>query len=377
MTDLQVEMIAKQITEQPMASQGTHAAVSSEDEELLKFLEQTKPKIFVVGAGGSGTNTITRLFESGIADVKIVAMNTDVQHLVKVKADKKILLGKTVTKGLGAGSNPSVGEASAKESIQEIKKVLDGSSMVFVTCGMGGGTGTGSAPLISDQARISGALTIGVVTLPFKSEGKQRMMNALDGLQKLQKSCDTVIVIPNDKLLSIVPDLPLNTAFKVSDQVLSSAVKGIAELITKAGLVNLDFADLRTILTDAGCAVVGMGESSSDAKPEQRALIAIETALNSPLLDVNIAGASRALINVSGGEDMTLKEAELMVSEVSKRISPESHIIWGARIEPNLPRNVLRVLVVIAGAKLPQYDKKMLEGMEEVRLEDLDLDLIA
>ncbi|MCX6778218.1 MAG: cell division protein FtsZ, partial [Candidatus Micrarchaeota archaeon] len=208
-----------------------------------------------------------------------------------------------------------------------------------------------------------------VVTLPFSSEGRTRMMNALGGLDKLKKTTDTVIVIPNDKLLTIVPDLPLNTAFKISDEVLASAVKGITELITKAGLVNLDFADLRTILKDAGCAVVGMGEATLDARPEDRALVAIETAMNSPLLDINIAEADRALVNVIGGEDMTLREAETMVREVSKRISPNSHIIWGARVEKDLPKNSIRVLVVIAGASMPQYDVKQEQAANSVELE--------
>ena len=351
---------------------------SKEDEELFKFLEASKPKIFVVGTGGSGCNTLGRMREMKVEGATYIAANTDVQHLVKIRADKKILLGRNTTKGLGAGSNPAVGEAAAKESEEEIKKALQEGSMVFVTCGLGGGTGTGSVHLISEKAKSNGALTIAVVTLPFTSEGRKRMQNALEGLNKLKKSADTIIIIPNDKLLTIVPDLPLNTAFKVSDEVLSNAVKGIAELVTKAGLVNLDFADLKTVLKDAGCAVVGMGEATTEAKHDQRALIAIETAMSSPLLDIDISEANRALINVIGGEDMTLREAELMVKEVSKRIAPDSHIIWGARIEKDLPKNSLRVLVVIAGAKIPEYE---LEPQQPEALggeieEDIDIDLI-
>jgi len=349
--------------------------VSTEDEELLKFIEKSKPKIFVIGTGGSGCNTMNRMYEIGIEGVKFIAMNTDVQHLVKMRADKKILLGKTKTKGMGAGSNPSVGEEAAIESKEEIKAALADSNMVFIACGMGGGTGTGSAHIIAEQAKQNGALTIAVVTLPFLSEGRVRMQNAIDGLNKLRKHADTVIVIPNDKLLMVAPDLPLNTAFKVSDEVLAGAVKGIAELVTKAGLVNLDFADLRTILTDAGCAVVGIGEASVEAKPDQRALVAIETALNSPLLDVNISGADKALINVMGGEDMTLKEAELIVSEVSKKISPSSHIIWGARVEKNLQKSSIRVLAIIAGTKFPQYSVDNMQKKQEDF--DIDLDLVG
>ncbi len=348
--------------------------VSEEDAELLKFIEQTKPKIYVVGTGGSGCNTLNRMREIGIEGVKYIAMNTDAMHLVKIKADKKILLGKTVTKGMGAGSNPTVGEKAAEESKEEIRKSLSDATMVFIACGMGGGTGTGSAHIIAEAAKAAGALTIAVTTLPFKSEGRRRMENAIEGLAKLRKHADTTIVVPNDKLLTIAPDLPLNTAFKVCDEVLAGSVKGIAELVTKAGLVNLDFADLRTILSSAGCAVVGAGESTIEAKPDQRALVAIETALNSPLLDVDVTTADRALINVIGGEDMTLKEAEFIVAEVAKRISPVSHIIWGARVEKELKKSSLRVLVVLAGAKFPQY--KLEDPQAPATVEDLDLDLI-
>ncbi len=357
--------------------------VSKEDEELLKFIEQSRPKIYVIGTGGSGCNTMNRMYQIGIEGVHFVAMNTDVQHLVRMRADKKVLLGRKVTRGMGAGSNPKVGEEAAKESEGEISAAIADANLVFISCGLGGGTGTGSAHLIAKKARENGALVVSVVTLPFTSEGKQRLDNALEGLEKLRKSCDTVIVVPNDKLLGIAPDLPLNTAFRISDEMLASSVKGIAELVTKAGLVNLDFADLRTILTNAGCAVVGMGEASIEAKADQRALIAVETALNSPLLDIDIAEADKALINVIGGEDMTLKEAELIVSEVSKRISPSSHIIWGARIEKNTKKSTIRVLAVIAGAKFPEYaprarkteavtkdDKMKMQEME------LELDLI-
>jgi cell division protein FtsZ len=355
----------------------TDSLISDEDEELLKFLEKTRPKIYVCGTGGSGCNTLTRMMQLGIEGVKFTALNTDVRHLVKIKADKKILIGKSTTKGLGAGSNPSVGEQAAKESAEEIKEVLKEGSMVFVTCGLGGGTGTGSAHVIAEAAKSSGALTIAVVTLPFTSEGRVRMQNALDGLDKLKKNADTVIVIPNDKLLSIAPELPLDTAFKVCDEVLAGSVKSIAELITKAGLVNLDFADLKTILSGAGCAVVGVGEASVDAKSEQRAMIAVDMALNSPLLDVDISTAHRALVNVIGGEDMTLKEAELIVAEVAKRIDPTAHIIWGARVEKTTKKSAIKVLVVIAGTKFPKFEVDGTKGGAQAAVEQLDLDLIS
>jgi cell division protein FtsZ len=347
---------------------------SSDDEEIMKFIEESKPKIYVVGAGGSGSNTLDRLFELGIKDVSLVGMNTDAHHLLKVRANKKVLLGKQITKGRGAGSNPEVGMNAAKESAEDIKTAILNSNMVFITCGLGGGTGTGSAPLIAEYAKGAGALTVAIVTLPFSSEGRIRMENALQGLEKLRKYTDTLIVIRNDKLLSLAPDLPLNTAFKVCDEVLAGSVKGIVELITCSGMMNVDFADLKTILSDAGYAVIGLGEASVDAKSEERATIAIETALNSPLLDSEVQGANRALVNVIGGQDMTLKEAELIVAETSKRIHPNAHIIWGARVEEDLKKASLKVLVVLGGVKFPKYgvEERTPEG-----LEDIDLDIIG
>ena len=351
-----------------------NSSTETDDEEILRFIEQSKPKVYVVGAGGSGSNTLDRLFELGIKDMNLVGMNTDAHHLLRVKANKKVLLGKQLTKGRGAGSNPELGLNAAKESAEEMKQALSGASMVFITCGLGGGTGTGAAPLIAEISKSMGALTIAVVTLPFSSEGRIRMENALQGLEKLRKYTDTLIVIRNDKLLSIAPDLPLNTAFKVCDEVLAGSVKGIAELITCSGMMNVDFADLRTILSDAGYAVIGLGEASIDAKSDERSTIAIETALNSPLLDSEIQGANRALINVVGGEDMTLKEAELIVSETAKRIHPNAHIIWGARIEEDLKKSSIKVLVVLGGVKFPKYgiQERVPEG-----LEDIDLDIIG
>ncbi len=349
------------------------APKSKDDEEILKFIEESRPNIYVVGAGGSGSNTLDRLFQMGISGVNLIAMNTDARHLLHVKANKKVLLGKKTSKGRGAGSNPTIGEESAKEAIEEIKEGLKDPSMVFITCGLGGGTGTGSAPIIAEAAKSMGALTVAVVTLPFTSEGRVRMENALSGLEKLKKNTDTVIVIKNDKLLNLVPDLPLNTAFKVCDEVLAGSVKGIAELVTKTGLVNVDFADLRTILTDGGFAVIGLGEASLDAKKEDRARVAVETALNSPLLDADVSTSTKALINVIGGEDMSLKESEYVVSETAGRINPNAHIIWGSRIDENIKKSSMRVLVVLAGVRFPKYVLRQAGDSDE----NLDLDIIG
>ncbi|MDD5023083.1 MAG: cell division protein FtsZ [Candidatus ainarchaeum sp.] len=344
---------------------------SADDEEIMKFLEESKQKIVVIGAGGSGSNTLDRLFEMKIREASLIAMNTDARHLLAIRANKKIIIGKQLTKGKGAGSNPKIGEDAAKESITEIDEIVKNADMVFVTCGLGGGTGTGSAHVVAEQAKKAGALTIAVVTLPFASEGKIRMENAMDGLEKLKKKADTVIIIKNDKLLTLAPDLPLDTAFKVCDEVLAGSVKGITELITRAGLMNVDFADLKTILSDTGYAVIGLGEASLDAKTEDRARVAVETALNSPLLDADLSTSEKALINVVGGQDITLKEAEYVVSETSKRIHPNAHIIWGARLEENMKKSSVRVLVVLAGVKF--YKSKS----PEEELDELNLDLIG
>lgn len=341
---------------------------TTSDEELLAVLQDSLARIKIIGAGGSGNNTLRRMAEIGIKGAELIGINTDAQHLLITPAERKVLIGKRLTKGLGAGALPEVGEAAAKESIEDLTAVIGNSHLVFITCGLGGGTGTGSAPVIAQIAREQGALTVGIVTLPFSVEGKKRMENALEGLRKLKKSADSVIVIPNDKLLEIVPELPLNSAFKVADEVLTNAAKGITELITKPGLVNLDFADVKTILTNSGAAMVGLGESSSEANSEARAYEAVEEALNSPLLDIDISEANKALVNVVGGSDMTLKEAEIICEAVASKIDSNSHIIWGAMINEELPRHTIQAMVLIAGGKIPY-----LEPQFAARSEDLDV----
>ena len=290
-----------------------------------------KPKIYIVGTGGSGSNTVTRMSELNIDGVTLIAMNTDAHHLAKTHSQRKLLLGKKITKGLGAGSDPKVGEEASIESREDIRHMLSDAQIVFVTCGLGGGTGTGSAPMIAHEAREAGALTIGIVTLPFASEGRYRMRNALEGLVKLKRATDTTIIIPNDKLLSIAPDLPLNMAFKISDEVLCNATKGIIEMVTKPGMVNLDFADLRSVLKDSGYSVIGIGECNN-VQTKDRAIIAVENTLKSPLLDVEMGTAKKALVNIVGGADLTLREAESIFQEVSGRISDDAMLKWGARI---------------------------------------------
>jgi cell division protein FtsZ len=322
---------------------------SSVDEDLRKLLEARQAEIKVVGVGGAGNNTVSRMMQVGIVGAEIVAVNTDAQDLLYTDADQKVLIGKELTRGLGAGADPNIGMEAAKENKDDVKDALQGADMVFITCGLGGGTGTGAAPIVSDVAKKLGALTVGVVTLPFTMEGKQRMDNARHGLEELENVVDTLIVIPNDKLLEIVPDVSIMTAFKVSDEILVNSVKGIAELVTKPGLVNLDFADIKAVMGSGGLAMIGMGESDT----ENRALEAVEKALNNPLLDVDVDGATGALVNVSGGSDVTIKECQEIVEAVSSKLSPEAKIIWGAQINKEMG-DMVRAMLIVTGVKSPQ-----------------------
>lgn len=319
------------------------------DEELEKLLSKHKATIKVVGTGGGGNNTVNRISEVGVEGTEVIAVNTDAQDLLYTSADRKILLGRELTKGMGAGSDPKLGEEAARESEHEIRNALQNADMVFITCGLGGGTGTGSAPVIADVAKRLNALTVGIVTLPFSMEGTRRYENAIDGLERLEQIADTLIVIPNDKLLELAPDLPLQTAFKVADEILTNAVKGIAELVTKAGLINLDFADIRAVMGNGGVALIGVGESDS----ENRAVEAVDKAITNPLLDADITGANGALINVAGGKDMTLDEARRVVETVSQKLDENAKIIWGAQIYDDLGKNI-RAMLIVTGVKSNQ-----------------------
>lgn len=323
--------------------------ISDIDKELEELLKKQNAKIKVIGIGGGGNNTLSRIHEIGIKGGEMIAMNTDAQDLLYANADKKVLLGKELTKGLGAGSNPKIGEEAAMESEHEIKKKLEGADMVFITCGLGGGSGSGAAPVVADIAKKQGALVIGIVTMPFTIEGEKRIENATNSLERLEGIVDTLIVIPNDKLLEIVPDLPLQTAFKVADEILTNAVKGIAEMVTKAGLVNLDFADIKTIMTNGGVSLIGVGESDT----ESRALEAVDKALNNPLLDVDVTNAKGALVNIIGGPDLSLDESKIVMEEIGKHLGDNARMIWGAQISPDMDKT-MRVTVIITGVKSPQ-----------------------
>lgn len=317
---------------------------ADKNKELEAVLRSHQTRIRVVGCGGGGNNTITRLMEIGVKGVETLAINTDAQDLLATNANDKILIGKNITKGLGAGSIPQIGEDSARENQQEIEEALRNTDMVFITCGLGGGTGTGSAPIVAEVSKKLGALTIAVVTLPFTDEGVVRWENAKLGLEKLRQSTDTIIVIQNDRLFEVAPDLPLEMAFKTADETLVNAVKGVTELITEKGLVNLDFADVRAIMQNGGTAMIGIGESEG----VDGAQAAVALAMQNKLLDIDVTGAKSALINVTGGAQMPLKDAKRVMQVVAEKLDASAKLIWGARIDPSLDQSI-RVMLIVTG----------------------------
>ncbi len=331
-------------------AQPAPAGNSAVDEELKKIASQLDVCIKIVGCGGGGSNTINRCVDAGISGAQLCAINTDAKHLLTIRAPKKILIGKTATRGLGAGAIPEVGEQAARENDMEIREFLNGANIVFVTAGMGGGTGTGSAHYVARIAKEQiRALTIGVVTLPFKAEGTVRMENAMAGLDKLRRITDTTIVISNDKLLEMVPKLPVDAAFKVADEVLMQTIKGLTEIITKPGLVNLDYADIMTVMNEGGVAFVGIGEANAD--DDDRVKSAVMEALHSPLLgEINLKQAGGALIRVVGGPDMTVGEAQKAAEIVTGSVADRARIIWGCSIEPEL-EGTIKILLILTGAQ--------------------------
>ena len=332
---------AKDAADQPPVDSG-----ESEIESIARGIDVC---IKVIGCGGAGSNTVDRCTESGVSGVDLCAINTDAKHLLSIKAQKKLLIGKMITRGLGAGAKPEVGEKAALENIEDIRGCVKGAQIVFVTAGMGGGTGTSSSLVVSKLAKEIRALTIGVVTLPFKSEGELRMRNAMTGLGAVAKVCDTTIVVPNDTLLELVPRLPVQAAFKVADELLVQTIAGMTEMLTSAGLVNVDYADLKTILIEGGVSLIGVGESS--LRGEGRLEQAVEEALNSPLLGkMDLRNARGALIRVVGGPDMTIEEAAKAAELVSGRIMKRGRLIWGCSVEKSLEGRV-RVLIIVTGAQ--------------------------
>lgn len=314
-------------------------------------------QIKVIGVGGGGTNAVNRMIEEGIQGVEFVAVNTDAQALVLAKAPTKIRLGEKVTRGLGAGGDPEMGRKAAEESAEELYATLKGADMVFVTAGLGGGTGTGAAPVVAQIAKEVGALTIGVVTRPFTFEGARRQQSAETGMDNLKQHADTLIVIPNDRLLQIVDKrASLNDAFRMADDVLRQGIQGISELITVPGLINLDFADVKAIMSEGGAALMAVGRANG----EDRARIAAEQAISSQLLDITIDGARGVLFNVTGGPNMTLFEVNQAAALIRETAHPDVNMIFGAVIDPNMGEEI-RITVIATGFERATMPRRMMD----------------
>ena len=311
--------------------------------EIMTNEAESSAKIIVIGVGGAGNNAVNRMVEEAIGGVEFVGVNTDKQALTLCKAPTVLQIGEKITKGLGAGAQPEVGQKAAEESSEEVKKIIEGADMVFVTCGMGGGTGTGAAPVIAGAAKEMGILTVGVVTKPFRFEAKTRMNNALAGIENLKKAVDTLIVIPNDKLLEIVDRrTTMPEALRKADEVLQQAVQGITDLINLPALINLDFADVQTVMTDKGIAHIGIGEARGDDK----AMEAVQQAVSSPLLETTIKGATHVIINISG--DISLMDANDAASYVQELTGEEANIIFGAMYDDSVA-DYARITVIATG----------------------------
>ena len=315
-------------------------------------MEQIKPdvesfaRIRVIGVGGSGNNAVNYMVESKVKGVEFIAINSDAQDLHNSLAKKKIHIGKNLTRGLGAGGNPDMGRRAAEETREEINNAIKGSDMIFITGGMGGGTGTGSAPVVAKIARESGALTVGVVTKPFLFEGQERMRMALQGIEELKKEVDALITIPNDRLLAIVDkETTVRNAFEQCDDVLKQAVEGISDLITMPGIINVDFADIRSVMENAGSALMGVGISSGEKRSDEAA----RAAINSPLLEVSISGAKGVLFAIAGGDDLGMLEIQDAARVITESIDPQAKVIFGAIRDDKLKKNELKVTVIATG----------------------------
>lgn len=315
-------------------------------------MEQIKPdvesfaRIRVVGVGGSGKNAVNHMINSKVRGVEFIAINSDAQDLHHSQAKKKIHIGKNLTRGLGAGGNPDMGRRAAEETREEIANAIKGSDMIFITSGMGGGTGTGAAPITAKIARDSGALTVGVVTKPFSFEGQERMRLALQGIEELKKEVDALITIPNDRLLAIVDkDTSVKSAFGICDDILKQAVEGISDLITMPGIINVDFADIRSVMENAGSALMGVGVSSGEKRAEEAA----RAAINSPLLEVSITGAKGVLFAIAGGDDLGMLEVQDAARIITESIDPHAKVIFGAIKDDKLKKNEVKVTVIATG----------------------------
>ena len=324
--------------------------------------------IKVIGVGGAGTNAVNRMVDSGLRGVDFIAVNTDKQALAMSKAPIQIQIGDKLTKGLGAGANPEVGQKAAEESREEIAKTIKGSDLVFVTCGMGGGTGTGAAPIIAETAREMGILTIGVVSKPFLFEGRQRMKNAENGIEKLKANVDTLVVVPNDRLLSVVTKgTTMTDAFKIADDTLRQGIQGISDLIAVPSLINLDFADVRTVMQSRGLAHMGIGIG----KGESRMVDAAKQAISSPMLETSIDGARAVLINITGGPDTSIIDINEAAQLITAAADPEANIIFGAGIDENMGDEV-KITVIATGFEKPSFTDTLKPSIADTREEEAE-----
>ncbi len=344
-----------------MALDFAKEAVQNAETHAINFdeLKAGKANIKVVGVGGMGVNAVTWLYNKGVNGATIYAANTDALHLSVSKADEKLLIGKELTRGLGAGGNPNKGREAAKETMSELKKSVGGADMVFVLSGMGGGTGTGAAPIIAQLAKETGAVVIGVVTMPFESE-RARIDKAEFGLQELREVTDTCIVLDNNRLVDIAGQLPIEQAFAVANELVSTMIKGIVETITLPSLINLDYADVSAIMKNGGVAVIGIGEADT----QNRVAEAVQQALTHPLLDVDYKGATGALIHVTCGPDLKLEEFDTIGKTVSENLSPEAQVIIGARISKEFQGKV-RVITIMTGVNSPYVLGKPIDDSRE------------
>jgi cell division protein FtsZ len=304
-----------------------------------------QPRIMIIGCGGAGNNTVNRLHHMGVSGAETIAINTDKQHLDMIQADKRVLIGKSLTKGLGAGGYPDVGKRAAEMARPTLEALLDSADLVFITAGMGGGTGTGSAPVVAQVAKDQGAIVVGMVSYPFQVE-KARLLRAEDGLEALATAADSVIVLDNNRLKNFVPNLPLGQAFSVMDQLIGETVKGISEIITEPSLINIDYADVRAIMSKGGVAVMLVGESKQQNKAES----VVRECLSNPMLDVDYRGATGSLIHITGGSDLTLTDAEEIATSLTYELDPHADVIWGARVRNDMEGKV-RVLAIMTGVQ--------------------------
>jgi cell division protein FtsZ len=368
-----VESLIKNLTEERQRTaieidqQNSNHSAMEVDADLKKIIEDIQAKILVIGVGGAGNNAVTRLNETGIIGAVTLSANTDAQQLLYSRSHKKMLLGRKLCRGLGAGNDPQIGMEAAEESAETIKEILSKVDMCFIVCGLGGGTGTGAAPVIARIAKNLNVLTVSICTLPFDVEGRIKAQNAKEGLRRLYESSDTTIVVPNEKLIEIAPDLSLKEAFLVADEILIRAVRGLTELINRPGDVNVDFADVRRVLGEGGAAIIGLGESSSS---EDRAKEAVEDALNNPLLEVDIRTAKSVLLNITGGKDLNLKQTEEVIRAVTDQLSNDIIVKFGVLIDPDL-QGTIRATIVVSGVQSPY----ILANMQDTTIPGTDYDL--